>query len=328
LENVVKAFSVSESSQVGEVRRFAQRAAATLGYGDGHAGRAAIVATELATNVVRHGHGGEMIVDADTGVLNILALDKGPGIADVDVCMRDGFSTAGSRGEGLGAVARQSDLFDVYSRLGRGTAIFARITARKDAKADGLSVGVVCVPYTGEEVCGDAWGVVQDGPGAGVIVADGLGHGPDAARAANATVEAYRREATRPPAEALARLHDAIGGTRGAAAAIARLEPTRGAMRYAGMGNIAAAVVSGTAVRRAVSLSGILGHTARRTHEFEYPLTENFNLVMHSDGLRSNWNLADYPGLMTRHPMLVAGILYRDFNRGRDDVTVLVARQG
>jgi hypothetical protein len=47
---------------------------------------------------------------------------------------------------------------------------------------------------------------------------------------------------------------------------------------------------------------------------------------MHSDGLATQWNLGAYAGLQTRHPSLIAAVLYRDFVRGRDDVTVVVAR--
>jgi len=49
-------------------------------------------------------------------------------------------------------------------------------------------------------------------------------------------------------------------------------------------------------------------------------------LVLHSDGLVSHWSLDAYPGLAARDPSLIAGILYRDFTRGRDDVTVVVAK--
>ena len=47
---------------------------------------------------------------------------------------------------------------------------------------------------------------------------------------------------------------------------------------------------------------------------------------MHSDGVKTHWTLEDYPGLVRRHPGLVAGLLFRDFRRERDDATVIVAR--
>jgi hypothetical protein len=63
-----------------------------------------------------------------------------------------------------------------------------------------------------------------------------------------------------------------------------------------------------------------------KLQQFQYDLLEGDLLLMHSDGLTSRWKLADYPGLSHRVPALIAAVLYRDFKRGRDDATVLVAR--
>jgi len=50
-------------------------------------------------------------------------------------------------------------------------------------------------------------------------------------------------------------------------------------------------------------------------------------LIQHTDGLGTHWDVDRYPGLLGRSPSLIAAVLYRDFNRGRDDVTVLVASE-
>jgi hypothetical protein len=50
-------------------------------------------------------------------------------------------------------------------------------------------------------------------------------------------------------------------------------------------------------------------------------------LIMHTDGLTSHWSLEQSPGLGRRHPTIIAAVLYRDFSRHRDDVTVFVARE-
>ena len=65
----------------------------------------------------------------------------------------------------------------------------------------------------------------------------------------------------------------------------------------------------------------------RRIQEFSYPWPSGALLVMHSDGLNTSWDVRGQPGLATRHPSLVAGVLYRDHARGTDDVTVAVARE-
>ena len=114
--------------------------------------------------------------------------------------------------------------------------------------------------------------------------------------------------------------------TRGAAVAVSYIEPDKNRVRFAGLGNIAGAVTGGGKARFMISHNGTAGMEARRVQEFEYPLSVDSTLVMHSDGLNTNWTLDAYPGLAMRHPAIVAGILYRDANRGRDDVCVVVGR--
>ena len=98
--------AVSEASQIGEARREAAQLAADLGFDEAGAGRAALVANELASNLVKHAGGGEVLLDGSTQGLDVLAIDRGPGIANLKACMADGYSTAGTLGHGLGAVKR------------------------------------------------------------------------------------------------------------------------------------------------------------------------------------------------------------------------------
>jgi hypothetical protein len=74
-----------------------------------------------------------------------------------------------------------------------------------------------------------------------------------------------------------------------------------------------------------VSHNGILGVQFLRKQQFEYAFGRGDRVVMHSDGMSARWSLAAYPGLSDRHPAVVAGVLYRDHRRPRDDVTVLVS---
>src|SRR5690606_24646577 len=120
--------------------------------------------------------------------------------------------------------------------------------------------------------------------------------------------------------------HAALRSTRGAAMAIAELRHAERVVRFAGVGNIAASIHDHHQTWNMVSYNGTVGHELRKVQEFTYAWPENGLLVMHSDGLTSRWSLAAYPGLAARHPSMTAAVLYRDFRRGRDDVTVLVAR--
>ena len=182
------------------------------------------------------------------------------------------------------------------------------------------------VPKTGETVCGDAWEVEDDGGRVCVAVADGLGHGPFAAEAAAAAVRVFHDNARLGPVPRLEAIHHALRGTRGAAVSIAEVDFDNQIIRYTGLGNVAGTVLADGVSRSMVSCNGTVGHNARHFQEFTYPFPEGAVLVMHSDGLASRWGLDPYPGLIARDPALIAGILYRDFQRGRDDATVVVAR--
>ncbi len=327
------AIAVTEGSQAGHARRTAAALAARLGFNEEEQGKVALVASEAAKNLVAHAREGQVVLralhaGAHVGV-EVLALDKGPGMADVDRCMQDGYTTTGTGGSGLGAMRRMATLFDIHSVPGVGTALVAQLWAGKPPPPGRLEVGVVCVPKEGEEVCGDSWAVdVKEGRPF-FLVADGLGHGPDAARASRAAVASFLEQGPQQGlVELLRALHQEMRSTRGAAVSVAELTAQGSQLLYAGVGNVAAAVLSPEGViQRMVSMNGTLGHQASRMQQFTYGWSPGSSLLMYSDGMGTQWKLDAYPGLLSRHPSLVAGVLYRDYSRGRDDVTVLVARE-
>jgi hypothetical protein len=125
----------------------------------------------------------------------------------------------------------------------------------------------------------------------------------------------------------MAALHEGLRPTRGGAAAIALIQPGARRLTYTGLGNINGVVLSAQGQHHLVSHNGIVGHQASRIVEFHYEWTPDSVLVMHSDGLSGKWDIDRYPGLLARHPGLVAATLYRDYVRGRDDASILVARE-
>jgi len=321
-------FLVDESSQIGEARRRILDLAIATGLDAELQGRLALVVNELASNLVKHGNGGQLLVRALGASVEVLAIDRGGGMADVAECFRDGYSTAGSQGTGLGAVKRLASLVDVYTIRPGGTAIVARVSApaRRGARPQALEVGAVSVPKTGEEVCGDGFAVADDQELPAVMVVDGLGHGLGAADAARLAGRAFEAAPSLPPGAQIAAIHDALRGSRGAAVSVARIDRNRKVVTYSGLGNVAGTIVADGTSRHMVSANGTAGHAAGRIHEFAYPWSDDAVLVMHSDGLTSRWQMERYPGLPGHHPILVAGVLYRDWSRGRDDVTVVAAR--
>ena len=325
-------FTISDTSGAAAARRSAEVMASRLGFDATRTGQLAIVVMELATNIIKHAKNGEVLLSecsdgADRGI-EVLALDKGRGVADFEQSVLDGRSTAGSLGHGLGAIRRMSDTFEIFSVPTKGTAALSRLwTKQHTAKAASFTVGVVNVAKSGETVSGDSWSAKIGPYAASMIVADGLGHGVLAAEASAAAVTEFERDPLRSPAQSLEDVHNALRPTRGAAVAIASLDFEHDVARFAGIGNIAGVILEGTTRRSLVSHNGTAGHTARHMREFNYPMVRSSVLIMHSDGLVTSWNAANYADLWSRDPALAAGVLYRDFTRHRDDVTVLVGRR-
>jgi anti-sigma regulatory factor (Ser/Thr protein kinase) len=329
--------AINDGTMAGEARRAATALVGRLGFDETERGKVSIVATEAATNLSKHATGGEIVIQGlESGTVcgvDVLTVDRGPGMADLDRCLADGYSTAGSPGNGLGAMARLSTRFDIHSLPGIGTATLTRLWA--GPKADGqppsdLDFGAVSIPVAGEEVCGDSWAIEHSEGRILVLVVDGLGHGPQAAEAAREAVRVFSETASLGPAEIIRAAHVVLRSTRGAALAVAQIDRERGELLYAGVGNIAGAILNHadeTGRISMVSHNGTVGHTIRKVQEFIYPWDPGSSLVMNSDGMGTQWQAGRYAGLTARHPGLLAGVLYRDFKRARDDVTIVVARE-
>ncbi len=325
------AIGVTDPSQVSAARMEAQRMARALAFGETLTGRIAIAVTEAATNLLRHAGGGTLVVeplqqDASVGI-ELLALDRGPGMRDFAHSVQDGVSTAGSAGTGLGAMRRLADEFDVYTREGAGSIVrMAFWGAGGVPAASRYEIGGICIPKSGETHSGDAWAALTD-HGLALIVADGLGHGPDAARASGLAVEALRLNAAHPAIRILDAVHGKLRATRGAAVAVMRHASGHAELAFAGVGNISATILDGASRRSMVSHNGIVGHNIHKSEEYHYSWPRGALLIAHSDGLESHWSLDRFPGITRCHPSIIAALLYREGWRRRDDVVVVVARR-
>lgn len=225
-------------------------------------------------------------------------------------------------------MSRLAGNLQIYSGTAAGTALFARIFCEGEGTdgPDGYNLGAISLPMTGETACGDAWSSTHSIGRSIYIVADGLGHGPMAADAANEAIRIFHLTAEYTPTRILSDIHGALAKTRGAAVSIAEILHEEKVLNYAGAGNVAGIIHSGGKSRNMVSMNGTVGHVVSKFQQFSYPWDNSSILIMHSDGLTARWSLDQYPGLVSRHPALLAGVLYRDFSRRRDDATVLVSR--
>ncbi len=324
---------VHEPSQVGEARRAAARLSGELRLDETAAGRVALIVTELAGNLARHAQGGRILLGCTPdGGLDVLSLDDGPGMADVGECLRDGYSSAGTPGTGLGAARRLSSVFSVFSVAGKGTVIYAGVHANPDAAEAAREPSAFChaginLAAPGEQVSGDGWQIRVNGRKVAVVVADGLGHGPDAAKASDAALAVFATAPAGAPSNLLERMHTALRSTRGAAVAVAELDDEIGTLKFAGSGNICGRLLSGVEDRALMSQHGTVGLQIRRPQDIGYAWPEHALLILHSDGIVTRWNFAETPGLLQCEPAVVAGWLLREHCRGRDDATVVVLRR-
>ena len=323
---------VDEAVAVGQCRRTATALAERLGFGPTRTAEVGLAVTEIGTNLHKHARHGMVLVRSvratTQAAVEVVAVDHGPGIDDLDRAWRDGESTTGTLGVGLGAVARLSDSCAISSRPGRGTVLAARFHASRAPMAElpPTPTAGVTRAIGGEDVCGDAYAVRHDTNRLTLMLCDGSGHGPLAASAARAAVREFCARPSGRPEEMVERIHDALRGTRGGAVGVADIDLVARSVRFAGLGNIAATVVADGHKKGMISVPGVAGYQARSFRGYDHPLPANAAVVLHSDGLTERWTADVVDGLLLGNPLLIATTLLRDAGVRRDDASVLVAR--
>lgn len=323
---------VRDQSDGANARRTALRAAERARFGTSLKERVALIAAELASNLVKHaGNGGYLLINtvvppSGAGAVELVAIDRGPGMANPAAAFEDGYSSTGSLGLGMGTIRRQASYFEIYSVADRGTAILARVEVDGHLGQSGFDVGVLSVPKDGEDVSGDGWAASHLPSGMQLLLVDGLGHGMLAHDAAVLAVDTFRSTAGGEPVDVLRTLHAPLRSSRGATAGVFNIDTRARVLTYCGVGNIGAAVVTADRSRKLVSLNGTIGREPVQFKQFSAEWDPSSVLVAHSDGLTTRWRL-DEPGLAAKDPTLIAAVLFRDFARELDDVTVVVARQ-
>lgn len=326
-------FPMDDPSCVGEARRHAAQLAHENGFDETEAGRLALIVTELATNLLRHARKGRLLLAARPlrAEVEVVSIDEGPGIADVERSLGDGFSTGGTPGTGLGAVRRLAGEFDLHSSVPEGTLAVARIRSRLPAPPaageSAITVGAIALAAPGERVCGDAWAFAVHGNKSAMLVIDGLGHGPQAAEAAEAGVGVFQADPMLAPRQLLERTHARLRSTRGAAVALLQADATADVVRLAGAGNVVGRLVSGISDRTLITQHGTAGVTIRTPDETLLPWPPHALLVVCSDGINTRWQPETLLPVLSRDPTLAAALLVRDHCRGRDDATVAVLRR-
>ncbi|WP_439881977.1 SpoIIE family protein phosphatase [Pontibacter sp. MBLB2868] len=333
-------FIIPDRSFISITKRDITKLAEGWGFTETEVGKINIAVSELVTNLVKFSpQGGELLlrpIGLPVHTLEILSLDKGPGMSDPLRMQEDGVSTFGSSGEGLGAIKRQSSLFDLYSFPGFGTVALVHVTKSKPASKiipppPRLEIGYVMVPKPKETVCGDGFDISTNNNRTDIMVLDGLGHGLNANDASNQAIKAFREHLPLDPANRLRAIHNSIKRTRGAVGFTATI--SNGTIAYCGVGNISGklyateSAIPGMQYKNIISYNGILGHNIPTTlNNQQLDWVRNKTIVLHSDGLKSRWDLSKYPNLLRHHPTIIAAVLYLEHCRHTDDTLVVVCK--
>lgn len=323
--------NVTDRRQVTKATNAAVELSEFLGFGKEQQSNLAIAISEAGTNLTKHtrGKGGEIIILAEkrfgSVCIEFIAIDNGPGIANTDIALTDLYSTTDTMGAGLGAIKRLMDEFYIYSYPDKGTVVMAKMWLNSRPALPQIEYSVINKPKTYEEVSGDNWAIKEDIEPIRVLVVDGLGHGKDAAVSADKAVDIFL--VNNAPLDKLVTITDEnLINIRGTVLSMAELFPEQEEINFISIGNIFSRIVIGDSVVTLFNHYGIVGVILPTLEIEKYTWPSMSLLIMHSDGLSTHWDLKDYPKLTYAHPSIIAAILYRDYNRGNDDIVIMVIR--
>ena len=325
---------VGHQSDVGKARRAARAMTEILGFGPEACEEVALALVELATNLIKHARGGTLtltpLAEGARVGLQIEALDRGPGIVDIERALTDGFSTAGSLGTGLGAVNRLMDEFDIVSSRTAGTRIVCRKWLRRhpeSVRPCPFAFGVATRPRPGCDVNGDEFVIKQWAECALVGIIDGLGHGQFAHRAAQTARHYVENHFDLPLGQIFRGVDRACRATRGAVMALACFDWGQGRLTFASGGNIEVRVFPSSKSFHFLVRRGIPGLNAPQAVVAEHPWPLENVMVLHSDGLSTHWRWRSFPDLADKPVTVAAQALLRALAKDQDDATVIVVRK-
>lgn len=344
----INSIEIKDAAQVGAARRVIHGFASRVGFEENHLAEIDIVVQEIGTNAVSYtANGGWLYFTTPIGPapgLELFYWDTGPGIYNLDRALRDGVSTSGGLGAGIGAIRRLTDEFDVYStvkttarlslsaqrRTNHGTALLARkwLSAETETAEteQAKRIGAWSRPRPNETMNGDAYFIRTRGHYTLYAVVDGLGHGSGAKEASDVALSSLDEWRGEPLDQVIQAAHDALRATRGAVMSVVVIDAEAQSFQYAGVGNVMVRVFDAPERITPLPINGTLGARLGQIRVWTYPWAEGTTCVMASDGVSAAWEMDLYPGLLKRSPQLLAGILMRDYGRTSDDATVLVIR--
>ena len=310
-----------------KARRIGRQMALNLGFDDIGVSEIETAISELATNLVKHRvKNGEIILipfnDEGRIGIEVRSEDKGHGIKDIAMAMKEGGSTEGL-GIGLSGVKRLMDEFSIESEIDKGTTVVARKWLLKDASV-GLKFSVFSRPKIGEDVSGDAYFIKRFSSYVTFGILDVLGHGREAYDIALNVLKILEDNYTEPLNKIIDVCHKGLRHTRGAAVALCRVDFKKKRFEHIGIGNVETRIYGTPEPIRPFFFNGTLGMAMENYRVIEYPYTEGMTIVMFSDGISGRFDLSQQ--MLSKTPQEIAKFIFDNFARNTDDATVLVGR--
>lgn len=330
------AYKIEDRSYVSFIKREIHNALTQGGFNPRRTGEIDIIVSELASNLIKHANGGELLyrVAENEGnkIMEIFCIDKGPGTNDIARMMKDGSSSTNTLGHGLGAINRLSDFFQIYSMRDWGTVSYSGSNKNLpptvfQRNKDEIKFKVLQTCMPGEKVCGDGYFIKKTDNQTQIFVGDGLGHGENAHEAVQSAIAAFKDCDHSSPAEILRFIHQRVKKTRGLVATVACLEHEKKEWKICGIGNITTRLYHGIDPKNYMAHNGIVGLNVPNTMNDYIVEKEKYqHIIMYSDGIRTRWDLMKYPSILKYDSSIIAGVIYKDHARGNDDVTILVGK--
>lgn len=309
-------------------------AAATENFSAKKLGEIDIIVAELVSNLVKHAGGGQVLAklveENGSQGIELIGIDDGPGMKDVSRMSEDGVSTKKTLGQGLGAMRRLSNLFQVYSLENWGTVILIRVFEKDPPfyrKQETVEIRSVIAPKPGEEACGDGAYSSFSGNHIKFFLGDGLGHGLHAAEAVNKAGHAFLECDLTEPAEIIRYINTSVKKTRGLVGTVVVFDIAEKKWRICGVGNIATHIQSISFKKNYTPYNGIIGLNVPNTlNTQELMYEKGQHLIMCSDGLKSKWDIARYPAILRYDPSILSACLIKDYARNTDDMSAMVCK--
>ncbi|MES2810499.1 MAG: ATP-binding protein [Bacteroidota bacterium] len=326
-------FAADDRSYFSLIKKEIHRMATEGGINPARINELDLIVAEMTSNLFKYSDDGELLMgvfaNGDNPYVELISIDNGPGMINPSRMMQDGISTTNTLGHGLGSMKRMSDTFELYSQIGWGTIVLSRVYSNpeKPKAKHNIIMRPIVVFKPGEKTSGDGFIYKKTDKYFKLMLADGLGHGPEANRAVNEAAAAFKVFPDYSPADTIRFIHSTIKKTRGAVISIVGYDNARKVWTSTGVGNIAVRFMGPVNFKNQMSYNGIVGHNIPNTMNDQEYTAEEFNQVMLcSDGIKTRIDMARYPMMYKYDLTVLAAAIYKDHARRTDDMSVVIAK--